>query len=67
MEFSAFMRKLAGPMQRALESEGIDSFEKLTCLSEKELLRLHGIGKKGIVIMLRMLAEDGKSLRKQDE
>ncbi len=54
-------------MQRAFEHDGIDSFEKLTCLSEKELLRLHGVGKKGMDIMKRLLAQDGRSLREMDD
>lgn len=67
MDFSVFMSKLPSPVQGAFAFNDIDSFEKLTALSEKELLRLHGVGKKGIEIMKRLLAEDGKSLRKQDE
>jgi hypothetical protein len=63
MDFSHFLSKLPSPVQRAFEDNGIDSFGKLTVLSEKELLRLHGVGKKGVEIMKRLLAQDGRSLR----
>jgi DNA-directed RNA polymerase alpha subunit len=61
------MSKLPSPVQGAFAYSGIDSFEKLTALSEKELLRLHGVGKKGVEIMKRLLAEDGRSLRESDD
>ncbi len=67
MEFSFFMSKLPSPVQGAFADSGIDSFDKLTALSEKELLRLHGVGKKGIDIMKRLLAEDGKNLREEND
>ena len=67
MDFASFLSRLPGPVQRAFEDDGIDSFEKLTCLSEKELLRLHGVGKKGVEIMKRLLAQDGRRLRETDD
>lgn len=67
MEFSSFFSKLPSPVQRAFKYDGIDSFEKLTILSEKELLRLHGVGNKGVEIMKRLLAQDGKSLRETND
>lgn len=67
MDFTFFLIKLPSPVQRAFEDNGIDSFEILTCLSEKELLRLHGVGKKGVEIMKRLLAENGKGLREMDD
>lgn len=36
---------IAMPARRALEKEKIDSLEKLSDYSEKEILQLHGFGK----------------------
>jgi hypothetical protein len=46
-----YIPKLSAPARRALENNGIDSFEKLANYSEKELLKLHGIGKSTIPIL----------------
>lgn len=35
---------LSAPARRALESKGIDSAEKLSSYTEREILSLHGIG-----------------------
>lgn len=67
MEFLVFTSKLPSPVQSAFAFNGIDSFEKLTALSEKELLRLHGVGKKGIEIMKQLLAQDEKGLCESDD
>lgn len=66
MDFTSFLSKLPGPVQGAFQDHDIDSFEKVTCLSEEELLRLHGIGRKGIEIMKRLLAQEGMRLRQED-
>lgn len=39
---------IAVPARRALEKEKIDSLEKLSAYSEKEILQLHGFGKNAI-------------------
>jgi hypothetical protein len=67
MEFLVFTSKLPSPVQSAFAFNGIDSFDKLKALNEKELLRLHGVGKKGIEIMKRLLEEDGRRLRESDD
>lgn len=40
---------LAIPARRALEKEKIDSLEKLSRYSEKEILQLHGFGKNAMM------------------
>jgi hypothetical protein len=40
--------KLAKPAQRALANARINSFEDLSKLSEKEFMKLHGIGKNAL-------------------
>lgn len=51
-----FISKLSAPARRALENVGIDSLEKLATYSEKELLKLHGLGKTAIPILKQELA-----------
>lgn len=43
-----FMSALSAPARRALENNGITTIEGLAALSEKELLKLHGMGKSSI-------------------
>ncbi len=52
-----FIPKLSAPARRALENAGIDSLEKLATYSEKELLKLHGIGKSAIPVLRGFLEE----------
>ncbi|WP_312653644.1 hypothetical protein [Proteiniclasticum sp.] len=63
MEYKEFLERLSNPARRALDFEGIDSFEKLASLSAKELLSFHGIGPKSLPIVLECLKSQGKKLR----
>jgi hypothetical protein len=59
-----FIPKLSAPARRALEKAGIDSLEKLSRFSEKDLLRLHGFGKTAIPIVLNLLNENVFKMKK---
>jgi len=50
-----FFSHFSAPARRALEANKIDSPDKLACLTEKELLKLHGIGKSSIPIFRDLL------------
>ncbi len=54
----SFLSFIAAPARRALEREGITTLEKLSKLSENEVLALHGMGKSTIPILKRILAEN---------
>lgn len=54
--------KLAQPVRQALIAAGYLRLEQLTAVSEKELLRLHGIGPKGIGQLRSALQARGLSL-----
>ena len=41
---SGFLSLLSAPARRALEHNGIHSLKQLSAYSEKEILKLHGIG-----------------------
>lgn len=58
-----FIPNLAAPARRALENENINSLEKLSQYSEKELLKLHGIGKSTIPRIVAQLAAKGLTLK----
>ncbi|HEY0738632.1 MAG TPA: DNA-binding protein [Herpetosiphonaceae bacterium] len=53
--------KVSNPALRALEAAGYTHLEQLAGVSEAELLRLHGMGPKGIRILRAALAEQGLS------
>jgi DNA-directed RNA polymerase alpha subunit len=48
--------KLSKPAQRALANAGITSLEQLSNLKESELMKLHGIGKKGLQMLKSAMA-----------
>lgn len=58
-----FLEKLVAPARRALENEGILSLEKLAQYSEKEVLKLHGLGKSTIPKLKELLEMEGKCFR----
>lgn len=55
---------LGQPAQRALANAGINSLEELAKLTEKELMKLHGIGKTTLPILKEAMAERGLSFAK---
>ncbi|WP_035407523.1 DNA-binding protein [Bacillus sp. SJS] len=59
-----FPPKLGKPAQRALAGAGYVRLEQLTEVSEKELLKLHGMGPKAIGQLREALQEKGLSFRK---
>lgn len=59
-----FLQKISAPTRRALENIGIINLEDLTLYSEKELLKLHGIGPASIPILRKSLEIEGLSFKK---
>ncbi|GAA1527509.1 hypothetical protein GCM10009678_06470 [Actinomadura kijaniata] len=51
------------PARGALIHEGYTRLEQLTALSEKELLKIHGVGPKAVGILREALRERGLSFR----
>ena len=54
-----FLSRLSGPARRALEHHGILSLEALSKLSEKEVLKFHGMGPASIPALRKALQEAG--------
>lgn len=55
--------KIGQPAIRALESIDIEYLDQLTGITEKELMSLHGFGKKGLAILKTALADRGLALK----
>ncbi|GGB03523.1 hypothetical protein ERX37_01250 [Macrococcus hajekii] len=54
--------KIGKPATRALQNHGIESLEQVSKLTEKELLKMHGVGPKAIRILKENLEEVGLKL-----
>lgn len=60
---SGFLSKLYSPARNALLNAGIDTIEKLSNYTEKEILQIHGMGPKSIPILKASLEEEGLSFK----
>ncbi|MGY6741614.1 MAG: RNA polymerase alpha subunit C-terminal domain-containing protein [Cecembia sp.] len=61
-----FLALLSSPARSALvEYLGIDTLDKLSKYSEKEILKLHGMGKASLPILRKALAEKGLSFKEE--
>lgn len=57
--------ELGAPAQRALANEGIKTVEQLSTYTEKEILKLHGIGKTSIPLLQKILKKNKLFFKKQ--
>jgi hypothetical protein len=62
---TGFLSLLAAPARRALENAGIDNLQQLGTWSERELLKLHGIGPSSIPKLKNALKKKGYALAKK--
>lgn len=60
---SGFLSKLSSPARNALIHEGIDTLQELSKYTEKEILKLHGIGPASLPTMRSSLEEEGLSYK----
>ncbi len=58
-----FLAGLSGPARSALQAAGITTLGQLSRYSEKEILKLHGMGKKTIPILKQSLSDAGLDFR----
>lgn len=54
-----FLSEFVAPARRALENEGINSAPQLARYSEREILKLHGMGPSSLSTLRRLLKEKG--------
>ncbi len=52
-----FLALLVNPARRALENEGITSLKKLASYTEKDILKLHGMGPSSLPILRKVLED----------
>ncbi|MCT8137770.1 hypothetical protein H1D32_08370 [Anaerobacillus sp. CMMVII] len=60
---SGFLSKLSSPAKNALVHEGIDNLQELSKYTEKQILKIHGIGPASLPIMRSLLKEEGLSFK----
>lgn len=60
---SGFLALLSNPARNALLHQGIDTIQKLSELTEKEILKIHGIGKASLPIFRKSLADNELTFR----
>ncbi|MDH4421428.1 MULTISPECIES: RNA polymerase alpha subunit C-terminal domain-containing protein [Bacillus] len=58
-----FLSLLSAPARRALEHHGIHTVEELSIYSEKEILKLHGMGPASMPKLRKALEESGLSFK----
>lgn len=58
-----FLSLLAAPARRAIQHAGITDLEKLSTWTEKDLLKLHGLGKTTIPVLQNALKKKGLSFK----
>ncbi len=58
---------LSNPARRALAAAAITRLEQFTRISEAELLKLHGLGPKGVRIIREELSKYGLAFANPDE
>ncbi|GLC89641.1 RNA polymerase alpha subunit C-terminal domain-containing protein [Lysinibacillus piscis] len=58
-----FLAKLSAPARNALTHEGITTLEKLSSFTEKEILKIHGIGPASLPVLRASLEEAGLSFQ----
>ena len=61
----SFFAGLAAPARRALATAGIDTLNKLSGYSEKELLAIHGLGPGSLPALKKMLKQKGLAFKKE--
>ncbi|MDK8189164.1 RNA polymerase alpha subunit C-terminal domain-containing protein [Paenibacillus sp. UMB7766-LJ446] len=58
-----FLALLSAPARRALENQGIITLQLLSQFTEKEILKLHGIGPSAMPKLRQALEEEGFSFK----
>lgn len=61
---NGFLSLLGAPARRALENHSINTLERLSKLTEKEILSFHGLGKTSIPKLRKALAEVGLDFKR---
>ena len=60
---AGFLAELSAPARRALENNGIASLRQLSELSEKEILKFHGLGPASLPALRNALKSEGLTFK----
>ncbi|MCM3655100.1 RNA polymerase alpha subunit C-terminal domain-containing protein [Metabacillus litoralis] len=60
---NGFLSQLSGPARGALEHNGITTLQQLSKFSEKEILKIHGIGPASLPTLRTALKEEELSFK----
>jgi DNA-directed RNA polymerase alpha subunit len=60
---SGFLARLSSPARNALLHEGIDTLQKLSEYTEKQILKIHGIGPSSLPTLRASLVDAGLSFK----
>ena len=63
---SGFLALLSNPARNALLHHGIDTIQKLSNYTEKEIMKIHGIGKASLPTFKKSLEEQGLTFKLDD-
>lgn len=61
---TGFLSQLSAPARRALENNGITTLQELSTYSEKEILKLHGMGPASLPKLRSALNEEDLQFKK---
>jgi DNA-directed RNA polymerase alpha subunit len=64
---TGFLSLLSNPARNALIYYGIDSIDKLAAYTEKEILKLHGIGKASLPALNKSFKDDGLAFKPEQK
>lgn len=64
---TGFLALLSSPARNTLLHYGIDSLEKLLSYTEKDILKLHGIGKTSLPVYRKALEEGGLAFKNDEK
>lgn len=60
---TGFLSRLSNPARSALEHEGITTLQKLSTFTEREILKIHGMGPRSMPILREELQAQGLSFQ----
>ncbi len=64
---SGFLALLSNPARNSLLHHGIDTIQKLSTYTEKEIMEIHGIGKASFPAFKKSLEEQGLTFKQNEE
>jgi DNA-directed RNA polymerase alpha subunit len=63
---TGFLSKLSNPARNALQANGITTLTELSQYTEREILKLHGMGPRSIPTLKQALMDAGLSFKEKD-